>query len=48
MTTLEYSFVIPIHNEAETLAELARRLTGVMAQLDGSSEVVLVDDGSTD
>jgi dolichol-phosphate mannosyltransferase len=45
---IEYSFVIPIHNEAETLRELARRLTDVMTELDGSAEVVLVDDGSRD
>jgi glycosyltransferase involved in cell wall biosynthesis len=44
----EYSFVIPVLNERETLPELYRRLAGVMAQLDGSSEIVLVDDGSTD
>lgn len=48
MTAPEYSFVIPVHNEAESLPELARQLTDVMAQLDGSAEVVLVDDGSTD
>lgn len=45
---VEYSFVIPIHDEAETLEELARRLIAVMAQLDGPAEVVLVDDGSRD
>lgn len=44
----EYSFVIPVLNERETLPELYRRLDEVMAQLDGSAEVVLVDDGSTD
>jgi len=48
MTAPEYSFVIPVHNEVETLPELARQLTDVMARLDGSAEVVLVDDGSTD
>ena len=44
----DYSFVIPILNERDTLEELHRRLSGVMAQLDGPAEVVLVDDGSTD
>jgi glycosyltransferase involved in cell wall biosynthesis len=43
-----YSFVIPIHNEEETLEELYRRLSSVMEELDGASEVILVDDGSTD
>jgi dolichol-phosphate mannosyltransferase len=44
----EYSFVIPVLNEQETLRELYRRLTAVMAQLDGSAEILFVDDGSTD
>jgi dolichol-phosphate mannosyltransferase len=44
----DYSFVIPILNERGTLEELHRRLSAVMAQLDGPAEVVLVDDGSTD
>lgn len=44
----EYSFVIPVLNEQDTLDELHRRLSIVMDQLDGPSEVVLVDDGSTD
>jgi polyisoprenyl-phosphate glycosyltransferase len=44
----EYSIVIPVLNEEETLDELQRRLTPVIDALDGSCEVVLVDDGSTD
>lgn len=44
----EYSFVIPIYNEEESLPELLKRLSAVMDELDGSSEVVLVDDRSTD
>jgi polyisoprenyl-phosphate glycosyltransferase len=48
MDAPEYSFVIPVLNERETLPELHRRLSDVMDQLDGSAEVVLVDDGSTD
>jgi dolichol-phosphate mannosyltransferase len=44
----EYSFVVPILNERETLEEFYRRLRPVMDALDGSSEVVLVDDGSVD
>jgi glycosyltransferase involved in cell wall biosynthesis len=43
-----YSFVIPVHNEREALPELHDRLIPVLAQLDGESEVILVDDGSTD
>jgi polyisoprenyl-phosphate glycosyltransferase len=44
----EYSLVVPIFNEEETLAELARRLTLLLDALDGPGEVVLVDDGSSD
>jgi glycosyltransferase involved in cell wall biosynthesis len=46
--TVKYSIVIPIFNEEATLPALVKRLTGVMAELDGPSEVVLVDDGSKD
>jgi polyisoprenyl-phosphate glycosyltransferase len=44
----EYSFVVPVLNERETLEELFQRLSPVMDALDGTCEVVLVDDGSTD
>ena len=43
-----YSFVIPVHDEQDVLGELEERLGAVMEQLDGSSEVLLVNDGSTD
>ena len=43
-----YSVVVPIHNEQEALPELQRRLTAVLAELDGDAEVIIVDDGSTD
>ena len=45
---VDYSFVIPILNENETIEELYSRLEPVMDALDGPSEVILVDDGSTD
>jgi glycosyltransferase involved in cell wall biosynthesis len=48
METVKYSIVVPVYNEAESLAELVTRLREVMAELDGPAEVVLVDDGSTD
>lgn len=44
----KYSFVIPIYNEEETISELYRRLIDVVDMLDGSAEVVLVNDGSRD
>ncbi len=48
VSPVEYSFVIPIYNEEETLPELLRRLTTLLGQMDGECEVILVDDGSTD
>ena len=44
----EYSLVVPIYNEAETIPELVRRLTDLVGKLDGDAEVILVDDGSSD
>jgi glycosyltransferase involved in cell wall biosynthesis len=43
-----YSFVIPVFNEEHVLGELHRRLSDVADSLDGPSELILVDDGSTD
>jgi polyisoprenyl-phosphate glycosyltransferase len=43
-----YSIVIPIYNEQQSFPALVKRLLGVMEQLDGPAEVVLVDDGSQD
>ena len=42
------SVVIPVFNEAANLPELHRRLSEVLAGLDGDGEIVYVDDGSTD
>jgi dolichol-phosphate mannosyltransferase len=43
-----YSLVAPVYNEEAVLEELLSRLDGVMEKLDGDSEVILVDDGSSD
>jgi polyisoprenyl-phosphate glycosyltransferase len=43
-----YSFVIPVYNEEGSLPELYGRLMQLLARLDGDSEVIFVDDGSTD
>lgn len=43
-----YSVVVPVFNEEESLLELGRRLAAALDELDGPSEVLLVDDGSTD
>lgn len=43
-----FSFVLPVHNEAENLDELQRRLGGVIDEIGEPCEVILVDDGSFD
>jgi polyisoprenyl-phosphate glycosyltransferase len=43
-----FSFVLPVHNEAEGLDELHRRLAAVMDELEQPCEAILVDDGSFD
>src|ERR1700683_4624561 len=41
--------VVPVHNEAENLRELASRLAKVAASLDGwTTETLFIDDGSED
>ena len=42
------SVVVPVFNEEVALPELHRRLTTTLAGLDGDSEIVYVDDGSSD
>jgi polyisoprenyl-phosphate glycosyltransferase len=44
----EYSLVVPIYNEDESISELVHRLELLIDKLDGEAEVILVDDGSTD
>ena len=43
-----YSFILPVYNEEETLPELHKRMSALLERLDGSAEVILVDDGSRD
>ena len=45
---IRISVVVPLYNEEAVLAELRRRLLGVLEQLTSDFEVVLVDDGSSD
>jgi polyisoprenyl-phosphate glycosyltransferase len=47
-STPAYSFVVPVYNEHETLPALYERLLFVLERLDGSAEVIFVDDGSDD
>jgi dolichol-phosphate mannosyltransferase len=43
-----YSIVIPVFNEQAVLPLLFHRLDRLMEQMDGTTEVILVDDGSSD
>ncbi len=43
-----YSIVIPIYNEEDNIAEMYRRISHVIQQLDGEAELILIDDGSRD
>ncbi|MEX0955307.1 MAG: glycosyltransferase family 2 protein [Rhizobiaceae bacterium] len=43
-----YSLVIPIYNEEAVLPLLIKRIKALLDQLDGSSEAIFVDDGSSD
>ena len=45
---VDLSVIVPILNEAPTLAELAGRLIATLHRLGKSYEVIFVDDGSTD
>jgi dolichol-phosphate mannosyltransferase len=47
-TRVVYSIVVPVYNEEATLPELQGQLVDLLDRLDGSAEVVLVDDGSGD
>lgn len=45
---IKYSVVIPIFNEEEVIQELWQRLHNVLKELDGSNEVIFINDGSYD
>jgi len=42
------SVVIPVYDEEESLPSLCEKLEGVLSPLEASSEIVFIDDGSTD
>jgi polyisoprenyl-phosphate glycosyltransferase len=44
----KYSLVIPIYNEESTIPALYQRVSAVMDELDDTSELILVNDGSQD
>ncbi len=48
MTHIQYSIIIPVYNEQESLDALHGELMDVVRALGAESEVIYVDDGSTD
>ncbi|MFM2589528.1 glycosyltransferase family 2 protein [Vibrio sp. TBV020] len=46
--TVTLSVIVPYFNEQEVLPELHARLTAVLDQLPDTSEIIYIDDGSTD
>ncbi|MEK7328986.1 MAG: glycosyltransferase family 2 protein [Chloroflexota bacterium] len=44
----KYSIVVPIFNEEEIIPEMHRRTSAMLDGLDGTSELILVNDGSRD
>lgn len=45
---MKYSIIVPLYNEEENLEELHKQIKTSLANLGGNSEIVLVNDGSTD
>ena len=44
----KYSLIVPVYNEENVIPELYARIAAAIADLDGTTELILVDDGSTD
>ncbi len=45
---IRYSVVVPMNNEEENVSPLISELDSVLDRLEGESEILVVDDGSTD
>ena len=48
MSEPKLSFVIPLYNESESFSRLVERLNAVISNVPFATEVVLIDDGSSD
>jgi dolichol-phosphate mannosyltransferase len=48
IVAITHSIIIPAHNEADCLPDLLAELQIVLDSLVGSSEILVIDDGSTD
>jgi len=45
---MQYSVIIPAHNEEKSLKPLYEELRDVLSGMDGSHEIIFIDDGSND
>lgn len=45
---IKTSIIIPVYNEAENIVELHKQIIRLAPLLDGQSEIIFIDDGSTD
>lgn len=45
---MDYSVVVPVYNERDSVVLLAKEIKSTMSRLDGTYEVIFVDDGSKD
>jgi dolichol-phosphate mannosyltransferase len=45
---MQYSILVPAHNEESNLPHLLQEISSVMHGLEGSFEIIVIDDGSTD
>jgi len=45
---MDYSFIIPVFNEAESLPLLLNSIVKVMGEVEGDYELIFIDDGSSD
>lgn len=48
MQGITYTIILPAYNEASALGEVIRGIRAVLAEVEGPSEILVVDDGSTD
>ena len=46
--TLALSVILPVYNEEENIVELHQEITAVLDTMEGQTEVIYVDDGSSD
>jgi polyisoprenyl-phosphate glycosyltransferase len=48
MSTIKYSVIVPAYNEEKAIRRTIKAVQKVMSSVDGGSEIIVIDDGSTD